>query len=120
MINLRVIPIVFCVGVLIAFNGIAGEFQRSLDDYDARREFDLASSAIARIHSVLESEMKRVMFRQRGPQSPDVQKYIYTNHSPPNQNQRSSCAPSFASHRTGTTGSGCRHWSCEIVSRAGM
>jgi hypothetical protein len=83
MINLRAIPIVFCVGVLIAFNGIAGELQRSLDDYDARREFDLASSAITKIHSVLESEMKRVMFRQPGPQSPNVQKYIYTHNSPP-------------------------------------
>jgi hypothetical protein len=83
MINLRAIPIVFCVGVLIAFNGIAGELQRSLDDYDARREFDLASSAITKIHSVLESEMKRVMFRQPGPQSPDVQKYIHNENFPP-------------------------------------
>ncbi len=83
MTDLRAILVFFCFGVLIAFNGIAGELQRSLDDYDARREFDLASSDIARLHSVLEGEMKRVMFRQPGAQSPDVQKYIYADHSPP-------------------------------------
>ena len=35
MIHFRAILIVFCFGVLIAFNGIAGELQRSMDDYYA-------------------------------------------------------------------------------------
>lgn len=48
-----------------------------------RREFDLASSATTRIHSVLESEMNRVMFGQPGASSFDVQNYIYAENSPP-------------------------------------
>lgn len=83
MIKLRATHYLFCVGVLVALNCIAGELQRSLDDYDAQREFDLASSAITKIHSVLENEMKRLMFRQPGPPSPDVQTYVYTENRPP-------------------------------------
>jgi hypothetical protein len=71
----------FCAGVLSALNGIAAE-QETAKDLDADREFALAAWQVAQVDSVVEGELKRVMLRQSGPPSPDLQKYIYTKNVP--------------------------------------